>query len=98
MQDGDEHLAGTAKPARAVLSPATAAEVGVADGGKVSVATDAGTVVLPVVVDDSIADRVVWLPTNARDCAVRATLQATPGSLVGLVNADAPPVIGSDAS
>jgi NADH-quinone oxidoreductase subunit G len=94
LQDGDEHLAGTGKPARAVLSPATAAEVGVADGGQVSVATDAGTLVLPVVVDAGIADRVVWLPTNARGCAVRATLGATPGAVVTLNSPDAPPVIG----
>jgi NADH-quinone oxidoreductase subunit G len=94
MQDGDEYLAGTAKPARAILSPATAAEVGVVDGSKVSVMTDAGSIVVPVVVDAEIADRVVWLPTNARGCAVRATLNVGPGAVVKLTNADSPPVIG----
>jgi NADH-quinone oxidoreductase subunit G len=95
MQDGDEHLAGTAKPARAVLNAATAAEIGVADGGSVSVANDRGTLVLPVVVD-ALPDRVVWLPTNARGCAVRATLGAQAGDIVTLTSADAPPVIGAD--
>jgi NADH-quinone oxidoreductase subunit G len=95
MQDGDEHLAGTAKPARAVLNAATAAEIGVAGGGSVSVATERGMLVLPVVVD-TLPDRVVWLPTNARGCAVRATLGAQAGDIVTLTSADAPPVIGAD--
>jgi NADH-quinone oxidoreductase subunit G len=95
MQDGDEHLAGTAKPARALLNAATAAEVGVVDGGTVSVATDRGTLVLPVVIE-ALPDRVVWLPTNARDCAVRATLGAGSGDMVTLGRPDAPPVVGAD--
>jgi NADH-quinone oxidoreductase subunit G len=95
MQDGDEHLAGTAKPARAVLNAATAAEIGVAGGGSVSIATERGMLVLPVVVD-ALPDRVVWLPTNARGCAVRATLGAQAGDIVTLTSADAPPVIGAD--
>jgi NADH-quinone oxidoreductase subunit G len=92
-QDGDEHLAGTAKPARALLSAATAAEVGVADGGTVSVTSAEGALVLPVVITD-MPDRVVWVPTNARGCAVRPTLRATAGAIVRLASAGAPPVIG----
>jgi NADH-quinone oxidoreductase subunit G len=95
MQDGDEHLAGTAKPARAVLNAATAAEIGVADGGSVSVATDRGMLVLPVVID-ALPDRVVWLPTNARGCAVRTTLGARSGDIVTLGRPAAPPVVGAD--
>jgi NADH-quinone oxidoreductase subunit G len=94
MQDGDEHLAGTAKPARALLNAATAAELGIPAGGTVSVATDRGVLVLPVTIDD-LPDRVVWLPTNARGCAVRRTLGATSGSVVALTNSAAPPVIGA---
>ena len=96
MQDGDEHLAGTAKPARALLNVATAAEVGVVDGGSIAVATLRGTLVLPVVIAE-LPDRVVWLPTNARGCAVRATLGATSGDIVTLTSPDAPPVLGADA-
>ena len=33
MQDGDEHLAGTAKPARALISAATASSAGIGAGG-----------------------------------------------------------------
>ncbi|MEP7021508.1 MAG: NADH-quinone oxidoreductase subunit G, partial [Pseudonocardiales bacterium] len=95
LQDGDEHLAGTAKPARALLNVATAAEIGVSAGDCVAVATDRGTLVLPVVIDD-LPDRVVWLPTNARGCAVRATLGAVAGDVVRLTRSDAPPVLGAD--
>ncbi len=61
MQDGEPALAGTARPAVARMSPATAAEAGVADGDKVTVATDRGAVTVPVAVVP-MADHVVWLP------------------------------------
>jgi NADH-quinone oxidoreductase subunit G len=95
MQDGDEYLAGTAKPVRARLSAATAAEIGVADGEPLSVSTDRGALVAPVEIVE-MPGGVVWLPTNARGCAVRATLGAAHGSIVRLVRTDAPPVIGEE--
>jgi NADH-quinone oxidoreductase subunit G len=61
MQDGEPALAGTARPAVARMSPVTAAEAGAADGDKVTVATDRGSVTVPVEVVP-MADRVVWLP------------------------------------
>ena len=61
MQDGEPALAGTARPAVARMSSATAAEAGVADGDKVTVATDRGSVTVPVEVVP-MADHVVWLP------------------------------------
>jgi NADH-quinone oxidoreductase subunit G len=61
MQDGEPSLAGTARPAVARMSPATAAEAGIADGDKVTVATDRGSVTVPVVVVP-MTDHVVWLP------------------------------------
>ncbi len=61
MQDGEPSLAGTARPVVARMSPATAAEAGVADGDKVTVATNRGSVTVPVVVVP-MADHVVWLP------------------------------------
>jgi NADH-quinone oxidoreductase subunit G len=96
-QDGDENLAGTAKAARAVLSAATAAAIGVAEGHPVAVGTDAGSIIVPVQIAD-VAEGVVWLPTNARDSRVRATLGATPGALVTLTDPGAPPVVGVDAA
>jgi NADH-quinone oxidoreductase subunit G len=62
----------------------------------VSVSTDHGAVVVPVEIA-AMPDGVVWLPTNARECAVRATLGAQPGSVVRLVRTDAPPVIGVES-
>ena len=61
MQDGEPSLAGTARPAVARMSAATAAEVGVADGDKVTVATDRGSVTVPAEIVP-MADHVVWLP------------------------------------
>ncbi len=83
LSDGDENLAGTAKPARALLSPSTALAFGVEDGGQVTVSTERGAVTVPAVVSD-VVDGVVWLPTNAHGCAVRATLGALAGDRVTL--------------
>jgi NADH-quinone oxidoreductase subunit G len=82
MQDGEPYLAGTAHPAVARLSAATAAEVGVADGELLTVSTAAGSVTLPAAVDD-LPDRVVWLPTHSAGCSVRS-LAAHDGSVVRL--------------
>jgi NADH-quinone oxidoreductase subunit G len=96
LQDGDDYLAGTGKPARALLSAATAQQFGVASGDTIAVNTDKGAVVVPVTVAE-MPDGVVWLPTNARNCAVRASLGALAGSSVSITRPDAPPVVGVDA-
>jgi NADH-quinone oxidoreductase subunit G len=83
MQDGEPYLAGTARPATARMSPGTAAEAGVADGDRVTVATEGGSCTLPAEVTD-MPDRVVWLPTNSAGCAVRAQLGAGHGTRVTL--------------
>src|SRR5579875_3194087 len=92
MQDGDEYLAGTAKPLRAAISPATAAELGVVAGERITVATDRGAIMAPVEIT-AMPDRVVWLPANARGSAVRATLGAGAGSVV-TISQERPPVVG----
>jgi NADH-quinone oxidoreductase subunit G len=61
MQDGEPYLAGTARPVVARMSATTAAEAGVADGDKVTVATGRGSVTVPVDIVP-MADHVVWLP------------------------------------
>jgi NADH-quinone oxidoreductase subunit G len=83
MSDGEPYLAGTARPATARMSAGTAAEAGVADGDKVTVATERGSCTLPVEVTD-MPDRVVWLPANSAGCAVRAQLGAGHGTRVTL--------------
>ncbi|GAA1448392.1 NADH-quinone oxidoreductase subunit G [Nocardiopsis tropica] len=81
MEDGEPFLAGTARPPRAYLSRTTADEVGVPDGGMLGVTGAHGSVTVPVVVAD-IADRVVWLPANARGCVVRRDLGSGAGDTV----------------
>jgi NADH-quinone oxidoreductase subunit G len=86
MQDGEPNLAGTARAAVARISAGTAAELGVGDGGKVTVATERGAITVPAEIAD-MPDRVVWLPTNSAGCAVRSGLGAGHGSLVTLRSA-----------
>jgi NADH-quinone oxidoreductase subunit G len=85
MQDGEPSLAGTARPAVARMSAATAAEAGVADGDKVSVATDRGSVTVPAEIVP-MADHVVWLPAAGLPggSTIRAELGAGHGAMVTL--------------
>jgi NADH-quinone oxidoreductase subunit G len=92
LQDGEPYLAGTARPVTAKVSPATAAEAGLADGDKVTVAAGtgsagAGSITVPLEVTE-MADGVVWLPTNSSGSAVRADLAAGHGSRVTLRRAE----------
>jgi NADH-quinone oxidoreductase subunit G len=87
LQDGEPNLAGTARAAVAMMSAATAAEAGTADGDKVTVATIRGAVTVPVRTAD-MPDRVVWLPANSAGCAVRSELGAGHGTLVTVRRAE----------
>jgi NADH-quinone oxidoreductase subunit G len=82
LQVGDEALAGTRHAAVARLSPATAREAGVKDGGTLSVSGPAGSVALPLAVTEEMPDRVVWLPLNSTGDGVRQDLGSGPGSVV----------------
>ncbi len=86
MQDGEPYLAGTAREAVARVSAATAGTLDVADGGRLTVSTGAGTVTVRVLVTD-MTDGVVWLPTNAPGVPVRGALAAGHGSTVSLAAA-----------
>lgn len=83
LQDGEPHLAGTARTTVVRLSPRTAAEIGASDGDPVTVRTDHGSITLPLVRTD-MPDRVVWLPVNSSGCAVRAQLGAGSGEVVDI--------------
>jgi NADH-quinone oxidoreductase subunit G len=87
MSDGEPFLAGTARPAVAMMSAATAVAAGTADGGKVTVATARGAVTASVEVHD-MPDRVVWLPTRGRGCETRRELGAGHGANVILRSAE----------
>ena len=82
LSDGDEHLAGTARPPVLRLSKGTAADVGVAEGGAVTVSSERGALTLPAAIEADMVDGVVWLPTNSPGSTVRRSLGVTAGSLV----------------
>ncbi|MCX4387189.1 NADH-quinone oxidoreductase subunit G [Micromonospora peucetia] len=79
--DGDEYLAGTARPPVVRLGKGTAEALGVADGDPVTVGTDRGALTLPVEITE-MPDGVVWLPTNSPGSTVRRSLGATSGAVV----------------
>jgi NADH-quinone oxidoreductase subunit G len=81
LQDGEPHLAGTARKPVVRLSADTAAEIGAGDGDTVTVSTSHGSISLPLVVTD-MPDRAVWLPLNSPGSAVQRQLGVTPGSTV----------------
>jgi NADH-quinone oxidoreductase subunit G len=83
LQDGEPHLAGTARPAVVRLSRATATEIGAAEGELVTVSTPSGAISLPLEVTE-LPDRVVWLPLNSPGSAVAATLRASIGDVVAI--------------
>jgi NADH-quinone oxidoreductase subunit G len=80
-QDGEPYLAGTARKPVARLSPATAAEIGAAEGDTVAVSTPRGSISLPLAITD-MPDRVVWLPLNSPGSAVQRDLGVTVGNIV----------------
>ena len=91
LQDGEPDLAATAHAPVARLSPATAAEIGAADGEQITVRTSAGSITLPLAVTD-LPERVVWLPLNSPGSAVYQQLAVTTGAVVNIAAA-----IGVDA-
>ncbi|MGH3625059.1 MAG: NADH-quinone oxidoreductase subunit G, partial [Sciscionella sp.] len=83
MQDGEPHLAGTAREAVARISEGTARGLRVELPGRISVGTDRGWISIDAEVAD-MPDDVVWLPTNSGPSAVRRLLAAGHGSVVRL--------------
>jgi NADH-quinone oxidoreductase subunit G len=94
MQDGEPYLAGTAHVAVARVSPTTAAEIGLAAGGSLTVSTLAGSLTLPVVLTE-MPQRVVWLPTNSGASRVRAVLGVDNGALVRIAPASTAATTGA---
>jgi NADH-quinone oxidoreductase subunit G len=88
MQDGEPFLAGTAPRSRALLSAATAADVGVGEGDLLTVSSATGRITLPVALTD-MADHVVWLPTCSPGSAVRASLGVDAGAVVTITKGGA---------
>ncbi len=83
LQDGEPHLAGTARNPTLRLSKSTAAEIGAAQGDLVIVGTARGSITLALAITD-MPDRVVWLPTNSPGSAVHQQLGVAPGGVVAI--------------
>ena len=81
LQDGEPHLAGTARPTVARMSSSTAAGIGAVDGQPVTIATGRGSVTVPLEVT-AMPDGVVWLPLNSPGSAVHNQLGVTTGAVV----------------
>ena len=73
--DGEPHLAGTAKPDVARLSPRAALALGVTDGELVTVRGAASSITLPLAVTPMLDD-VVWLPAHIDGIATTGRLGA----------------------
>ncbi|MBV8182332.1 MAG: NADH-quinone oxidoreductase subunit G [Mycobacterium sp.] len=81
LQDGEPHLAGTARTPVARLSAGTADAIGADEGDQVTVSTDRGEITLPLTITE-MPDHVVWLPLNSPGSTVHRTLGVTPGAVV----------------
>ena len=81
LQDGEPHLAGTARQPVARLSAATATEIGATHDHPVTISTEHGSITLPLQITD-MPDRVVWLPMNSPGSAIHQQLRTTEGATV----------------
>jgi len=80
LQQEEPYLAGTARPPVVMLSAATAAELAVAEGDPVTVASERGSVTHALTVGD-LPDRVVLIPANSHG-RVTSELGVSPGAIV----------------
>ena len=86
LQQGEENLAGTARPAQAVISASRAERLGCANGDLVTVKHERGEVTLPAQIGD-IADEAVWIPRNSIGSQSIVTFGAGSEVLVTVVKA-----------
>ncbi|WJR35729.1 NADH-quinone oxidoreductase subunit G [Mycobacteroides immunogenum] len=85
LQDGEPHLAGTAREAQLLLSEATANEIGAAEGESVTVRSLSesirGSITLPLRIAE-MPDRVVWVPMRSAGSEVHQQLGPALGQVV----------------
>jgi NADH-quinone oxidoreductase subunit G len=94
LLDGDDVLAGTARPPVVRIGKELARALGVIDGDAVTVGADRGAVTLPVLVTD-LTPGTVWLPTNSPGSTVGRSLGVTAGAVVRLTAGKAGPILAS---
>ena len=70
LQADEPELAGTARPAVALIGAEAAARLGLADGDRLTVSRSAGSITLPVRVAP-MPDQVVWVPMRTPGSEVR---------------------------
>ena len=86
LQQGEEHLAGTARQTVAVISPKRAQALGVVDGDQLKISTAQGSVTLSALVEN-IHDDAVWAPRNSRGSQLLVNLGVAHGAVVTVVKA-----------
>jgi NADH-quinone oxidoreductase subunit G len=87
LQDGEPHLAGTARTPVVRLSAETADAIGAANGEQVTVSTARGAITLPLTITE-MPGNVVWVPLNSPGSAVHRQLGVAPGAVVKIRAAD----------
>lgn len=80
LQLGEKNLAGTAKEARAHISPTRAQQLGITESDSVLITTDRGSVQLPVSIR-AIADNLIWVPRNSENSQTIPHLGLTGGTV-----------------
>ncbi|MFL6110315.1 MAG: molybdopterin dinucleotide binding domain-containing protein, partial [Catenulispora sp.] len=96
LLDGDEVLAGTARPPLARIGKDLADALGLADGDMVTVSTGRGRITLPAAITD-LPPQVVWLPTNSPGSTLRRSLGVTSGAVVRLTAGIPGPILAEGA-
>jgi NADH-quinone oxidoreductase subunit G len=86
LQEGEEHLAGTARRTVAVISPKRAQSMGVVDGDQLKISTPQGSVTLSALVEN-IHDDAIWAPRNSRGSQLLVNLGVAHGAVVTVVKA-----------
>jgi NADH-quinone oxidoreductase subunit G len=86
LQRGEDNLAGTRRQTVAVISEKRASSIGVATGDQVRISNAAGSITLPVLVEE-IHDDAVWIPRNSFGSQALTALNAVHGELVTVVKA-----------
>jgi NADH-quinone oxidoreductase subunit G len=83
LQRDEPELAGTARPSVARIGADAARRLGLADGDRLTVSGETGSVTLPVRIT-AMPDRVVWLPMRSPGSEIRTELGSGPGGVVRL--------------
>jgi NADH-quinone oxidoreductase subunit G len=88
LQNGEAHLAATAREAVAKVNAKTAADHGLIDGNLVVLEASGGKLVIPVEIA-AVADQTIWLPLNSDGSTPLINLGITIGDSVSVKDAGA---------